>query len=432
MSFKYSRYINRVCRSPWCITPEKFLVISDLMRERASGAKLSDEEIAARIGDEAREGGSDVTTREAIAVLPIHGTIAHRADAFKSSSGGASAERIGRQIQAVLADPSVTALVLDIDSPGGSVEGIPELATAIRNATASVPVVAQVNALAGSAAYWLASQADEIVSTTSGRVGSIGAFMVYLDESEALEKEGIKVNAFSFGENKLEGAPWVPMSDETRAHFQSQIDQVGREFVATVAKGRGITAAEVRAKYGEGRVFGAAEAKGLGMIDRIGSLDDTLARLSTKRGRSSLSRRRVETPGEALFAELPMYTGAEADVAQIVATTTGAGAVEIAEYPDRAAFTVEALDGHEFVTVHIDDEEVMQSTISLAVENGHAVYEVVGRQGDRIVADLQSWEILEPEPAAADDDPPDPVLDDDDPEDVADLDAVAIAMALEE
>ena len=279
MAYKYSRYIGRLSRFPWAILPEKFAVIAELMRERAAGHKVSDEEIVARLGSD--YDAERPTSRQdgAIAVIPVHGTIAHRADSFEASSGGTSTELIGKFLRQAVADESVKGILLDFASPGGSVEGVPEIAAQIAKAATVKPVVAHVNALAASAGYWLASQATEIVATPSGMVGSIGVFLLMIDESEALAKEGIKVNAISAGDYKLEGAFWEPLSDEARAHFQSQVDAVYRDFLGAVAKGRGVSVADVKKNYGQGRVFDAKEALSRGMIDRIGTMDETLGRM---------------------------------------------------------------------------------------------------------------------------------------------------------
>lgn len=280
MSYRYSRYIAHVMRHPWAILPEKLAMISELVRERAAGHKPSDEEIAARLNAETERCVMPAARSDgAVAVIPIHGVVAHRADSFDASSGGTSTELIGRLLQRAVADDSIKGIVLDISSPGGSVEGVPELARQIAQATAVKPVVAHVNALGASAAYWLASQASELVITPSGMAGSIGVFMILIDESEALANEGIKINAISAGDYKLEGAPWEPLSDEARAHYQSQVDAVYRDFVSSVSRGRGVTTSDVKKQFGQGRMYDAKEALARGMVDRIATFDDTLARL---------------------------------------------------------------------------------------------------------------------------------------------------------
>lgn len=286
-SFKYERYISRVTEQPWALLPSKLAELTELMRFRAAGNRLSDEEIAARFGSDNERPSSTARAAGAIAVVNVHGVIAHRADSFEASSGGTSAELIGRYIDRTVADETVTGILIDFDTPGGSVEGIPELAAKIAKATAVKPITAHLNAMAASAGFWLASQCSEIVITPSGMAGSIGVYLVLIDESEKLANEGIVVNAISAGTNKLEGAPWQPMSDATRAHLQHQVDAVYADFVGAVARGRGVTPEHVKKHFGQGRLFKAQESLARGLVDRIDTFDNTLERMV---GRSSSGR----------------------------------------------------------------------------------------------------------------------------------------------
>src|SRR5439155_18801629 len=146
----------------------------------ASGTRLSAEEIEARIA-----GGptpvAPAPSSPAIAVLPIHGVIVPRAGMFSDVSGATSAEGLTARFNSAMADPRVRAIALDLDSPGGAVQGIQELGDAIYAARGTKPIVAVANHLAASAAYWLASQADELVVTPSGEVGSIRVLAVHDD-----------------------------------------------------------------------------------------------------------------------------------------------------------------------------------------------------------------------------------------------------------
>jgi signal peptide peptidase SppA len=292
-TYKYERYLSRVTRQPWAITPEMFATLIDLMRFRASGHRLSDEEIQARIGEDRERRQERQPQGGAVAVIPIHGVIAHRADSFMASSGGASTEAIGRMFQQAIADEGVKAILLDIDSPGGNVEGVPELADLIYQAKGrgTKRVVAHANAMAASAAYWLATQADELVITPSGMVGSIGVYLLLEDLTAYLEKEGIKINAISAGENKLEGAPWEPLGDEAKTHLQGQVNAVYKQFLAAVARGRRTSQANVKESFGQGRVYAAPEALKRGMVDAVETFDATVSRLINKRSSVSIGPR---------------------------------------------------------------------------------------------------------------------------------------------
>lgn len=286
----YDRIIARAMRTPWALDPTKLAVIADLLRFRASGGRLTAEEIKARIGDAPDQPKPSQRDDGAIAVIPIFGVITHRANSFDAMSGGTSTELLGKYIRKAVADDRVKSILLDISSPGGEVSGVPELAAEIAAAAKVKTVVASSNALAASAAYWLGSQASEFVVTPSGSVGSVGVYMLTEDLSAYLEKEGIKINAISAGVNKLEGAPWEPLSEETRAFLQGQVDTVYAEFVRAVASGRGVTIATVQDTFGQGRVFDAKQALKLGMVDAIEAMDGTLARMIKKAPKGYRSR----------------------------------------------------------------------------------------------------------------------------------------------
>lgn len=310
----YDRIIARAMRTPWALDPTKLAVIADLLRFRASGGRLSAEEIKARIGDAPDQPKPSQRDDGAIAVIPIFGVITHRANSFDALSGGTSTELLGKYVRKAVADDRVKSILLDISSPGGEVSGVPELAAEIAAAAKVKTVVASSNALAASAAYWLGSQASEFVVTPSGSVGSVGVYMLTEDLSAYLEKEGIKINAISAGVNKLEGAPWEPLSEETRAFLQGQVDSVYAEFVRAVASGRGVTIATVQETFGQGRVFDAKQALKLGMVDAIEAMDGTLARMIKKAPKGYRSRTSAVV-GESI---LPLATLGEIAAAKAV------------------------------------------------------------------------------------------------------------------
>jgi signal peptide peptidase SppA len=237
-----------------------------------------------------------------VARVPIFGAISHR-DSFWSQffGGGATVERLTATLREMGSDPAIGTVLLEVDSPGGTVSGVPELAAEVRTLRESKRVVALVNSLAASAAYWVASQADEIVATPEALIGSIGVFTIHEDYSAALERIGIKTTYISAGKFKVEANPTEPLSDEARDHLQGLVDAAYNLFIADVAKGRGVSVGTVKSEYGQGRVFTAAFAKEAGLIDRVATADETIRRLtgSTARAefegdRLALLRRRLE------------------------------------------------------------------------------------------------------------------------------------------
>jgi signal peptide peptidase SppA len=194
-------------------------------------------------------------------------------------SGATSAEMFGKRFDELVNDATVGAIVLDVDSPGGQVNGIEELSKKIFEARGSKPIVAVANHTMASAAYWIGTAADEVVASPSAEIGSIGVFAMHEDVSAALEKEGVKISLISEGKFKTEGNPYEPLSEESRTAIQARVAEHYDAFVKAVARNRGVKASDVRGGFGEGRVVGAKQAVNLGMADRIGTLEETIARL---------------------------------------------------------------------------------------------------------------------------------------------------------
>ncbi len=320
---KYENIVRTISETPWAIMPGKLAQIVEVVNLRASGVELSEEEIAARIG--ARHDERHVPQAGAVAVLPLIGVISQRMNMFMETSGGTSTELFGAAFRQMVADPSVGTIVIDVDSPGGSVSGVPELAQEIFKARGSKPIIAVANSLAASAAYWIATAADELVVTPSSLVGSIGVLSVHEDWSKMLEMKGVDHTIIQAGRFKSEGNPFEPLSDEARADIQKKVDTYYDMFVTGVAHHRGATKTTVLADFGQGRVFNAEEAVALGMADRIGTLGETIARLvpqTTSTGaRAELAV--DETAGNASQDDGTDRRNREVELAASVATRHG-------------------------------------------------------------------------------------------------------------
>jgi signal peptide peptidase SppA len=314
---KYAHILQAVYSRPWAILPSTLELIVDVLQFRAAGGVLTEDEIQARIGaakNGPRAGGGQSST---VAVIPVYGPISQRQNLMSASSGGTSVEGLAADFRSALADPQVDAIVLEFDSPGGTIDGIAELAAEIRDARGAKPIVAHANTMAASAAYWLASAADEIVATQTGVVGSVGVFTAHQDLSKAAEDAGVKTTLISYGKYKTEGNKWEPLTDDAKANLQDQVDQIGGMFVADLARNRGVPVDTVRKGYGEGRVMLAKQALAAGMVDRIDTLDNTIRRVA----RQAIAGRNATTA--ALDPELP-FTARLALVS--------AGAAELVEH----------------------------------------------------------------------------------------------------
>lgn len=289
MSRRYPRIRRVLHESPWAILPSKLAEITEFIELKADGVEFSAEEIEARIGGRRQ---SNVQVTGGVAVLPLFGTIMPRSGIMTEYSGGTSIASFREDFREALNDESVGTILLEIDSPGGLVDGVPELAEEIRAARGSKRIVTSANYLAASAAYWIGTQADEFVITPSGLVGSVGVLMTHVNEGRRMDAEGYDITYISAGRYKTEGNPYEPLNDEARDHYQEIVDDLYGQFVTAVAKGRGVSVGEVRSGFGEGRVVTARQAVREGMADRVEAMPQTVARLA--RGRGGSSRRRAD------------------------------------------------------------------------------------------------------------------------------------------
>jgi ClpP class serine protease len=136
-----------------------------------------------------------------------------------------------------------------------------------------------VNTQACSAAYWLASQADEVVCTPSGEAGSVGVYMMHVSYAGMNEQMGIEPTFVKVPPGKTDGNPEEPLSESGKAQWQQDVEDIYAMFVGDVAKGRGVSAEAVMANYGKGHTLLAARAEEAGIVDRIATLDEVVAEL---------------------------------------------------------------------------------------------------------------------------------------------------------
>jgi signal peptide peptidase SppA len=248
---------------PWALQPDMLPVVAGILARHLAGTPPERAEVEAAL-----------VNRKAIpppragtaAIIPVYGVIAPRVNLLSEMSGGTTFEALTAQLREAVASKDVQTIVLDVDSPGGSVAGSAEFAAEVMRARATKPVIAA---------------ATQIVAAPSARVGSIGVYAIHNDLSEALKQMGVKRTFVSAGEGKVAGNPAEPLDDAARARMQATVDEAYAAFVGTVVKGRGhgVTADRVRRDW-QAHVYGAPEALALGMIDDVATLDQTLARIA--------------------------------------------------------------------------------------------------------------------------------------------------------
>jgi capsid assembly protease len=235
-----------------------------------------------------------------IAIIPIIGTVTQRGGLdMATCQGFRSTDAIAEEIRVAAAEPKIDAIVLEVDSPGGEVYGVPEAWQAISESTKAKPIIAAVNSVSASAAYYMSSAATEIWINPSGQVGSIGVYCLHVDFSKALSTVGEQWTFISAGKYKLEGNPIEPLNDEARYAIQAQVDSYYNDFVRDVARGRRVASSVVSNGFGQGRMVRAKDAVTERMADQIGTLDQAIARAAAlgRKKRSGAGAARVSLHG---------------------------------------------------------------------------------------------------------------------------------------
>ena len=251
---------------------------------------------------------------QTIAVVSLAGTLMKSQSSMGSSTSTVAARR---EIRKAAADPEVSAILLAIDSPGGSVAGTADLANEIAAANKKKPVWAYAADLCASAAYWCASQAERIYANdATALVGSIGTLLVVQDTSAAAEKNGIKTLVFGTGPLKGSGSPGAPVSEGQQAYYRKIVDESQKAFDASVRRGRGLTESKL-AQVKTGGVFLAEEAQSYGLIDGIKSMDVVMNELAAeaRRRKRSASSQRAETPQQPIRSKAVNETNEVMEVA---------------------------------------------------------------------------------------------------------------------
>jgi protease-4 len=224
----------------------------------------------AAISDTGSSSKSKSASGDAIAVIPIDGVIAGTGS---SASGVITPQNFLEQLDKALHDPDVKAIVLRVDSPGGTVAASEEIATYVKQSTK--PIVVTVGDVGASGAYMISSQADEIFANPGSAVGSIGVIMEIPNVAGLLDKVGVKFTVVHAGKYKDTGSPYRALTPAEKALIQGQVDESYQQFIDIVAAGRRLPRSEV-ASMATGWAWDGTEAKKLGLVDEIGTYQDAM------------------------------------------------------------------------------------------------------------------------------------------------------------
>jgi len=305
----------------WAIEPERFGQIFGHVRELNLAAHIQ-QTLGSQPSAFLMSSGQDYqTTPGGVAILHARGTLMK---GYSSLSAGTSTVALRRQLRQAVANPDVSAILLKVDSPGGTVAGTQDLAAEVERAAKQKPLIAFVEDLCASAAYWTAAAAGWIVANNdTALIGSIGTYSVVADYSEAAAKEGVRVHVLRSGNFKGAGTPGAEITAEQLAEFQRIVDSLNEQFLAAVAKHRTKTLPQVKA-LADGRVHPAREALALGLIDEINTLDAVVERLTRDGNQRRNSRRMSLEQHAAPIAATLIAANMPATLAQLRGACQGA------------------------------------------------------------------------------------------------------------
>jgi len=336
-----------IVNGSWAITSDMLLEIQGIYSRHVRGEKINLANVEAAIGRPLDNEPKGYTVDGGVALLPIDGVIAKRMNLFSRISGGCSTELVGQEFDKAMNDPAVKSIVLLIDSPGGTVDGTPELAAKIHGARdMGKKCVAFTDGMMASAAYWIGSACHEAYcSSEVSIVGSIGVVTSHVDVSKAEEKAGIKTTEIYSGKYKRIASQHGPLTDEGRAVIQEQLDHVYSVFVDDVAKHRGVSVDQVLSDMADGRIFQGSQAVNAGLVDGVSTLADCIAMLQEEQKRTGMIHHRgagaaIATTKENTLMNLEQLKADHPELVEEITAEAQAGmsaAVEAAKIEGAAA-----------------------------------------------------------------------------------------------
>lgn len=218
-----------------------------------------------------------------VAIIPLSGVLSPQ------GGWGTSLDAFARIVRQADASPNISTILLHITSPGGTVTGTPEAADAVRAVRAGdrTRIVAMADGMMASAATWIGTAADEVVVSPSGEAGSIGVISVYAEVSKMLADAGYSVTVVRNPDKKARFTGFEPMTDEMRTHLETRNLAFYEQFKRAMADNRKVRVDSVESRFGGGEMMDSREAKEAGLVDRVDTFDNTLARLLTKPARKA-------------------------------------------------------------------------------------------------------------------------------------------------
>jgi signal peptide peptidase SppA len=259
---------------PWLIEPSAHRVLCNILEAHMAGGEVElaarmrgDMLAAAKVEDKERKEESPYAVQDGVAIVPLQGVIGRRVGMFERSSGVTDIDAFSRAVMQAGADPAVKAILLDVDSPGGTVGGVQAAADVVRQVSQTKHTLAYTGGTMASAAYWVASGAEAIYADQTAVVGSIGVYAQILDTSRADELKGYRTQVFASGKYKGAGAPGTQLTEAQKEQIQERVNDLAGVFKADVRRFNPSVSDDAM----QGQTFTGAKAQAAGLVNSVAS-----------------------------------------------------------------------------------------------------------------------------------------------------------------
>jgi len=313
-------FFDMIQNRAWALHPAKLDEINLFIESKLSGEKL---EFKGETGKSGNKADEPYAVTDGVAVIPVYGTLQKRMNLFAAFSGGTSTELLKRDVIHALDNPKVNAIVLDVDSPGGSVDGTKELADVVLAGRNQKPIVTYANGMMASAGYWIGSAAGAIVTNETAIIGSIGVVLTHLDRSARDDQAGIKRTQIYAGTYKRIAGDEKPLSQEGQEYLQAMVDEYYAIFVEAVAQNRDVST-ETVLKMADGKEFIGNQALEIGLVDHIGTLE-TAIHLAKSMGERFMDLKALQEKHPDLYHQVLDLGAQSVDTDKLIADSTASG-----------------------------------------------------------------------------------------------------------
>jgi len=270
-----------IMTSPWAIRPEKLTEMRGIYNTHFHGEKIPWQSIKAQIGMNLGGDEEKYQVIDGVAVIPVQGPLTKGMSIMSFLFGGGSMRQIGENFRTALADSRVNTIILDIDSPGGTVDGTEELAELVYQARETKPVIAYTDGDMCSGAYWIASAAGQIfISGDTTMVGSVGVVATHIDQSEWDKQMGDKWTEITSGPYKRIASSHKPLNEAGAKYMQEMVDYLARVFTETALIRNRKMDEKQAAAVSEARIYIGKQAIEAGLVDGVSTIPALIGKYS--------------------------------------------------------------------------------------------------------------------------------------------------------